>query len=98
MLPQLQAQHIKRLLQTLSLLSPMHLKQLRSLVSCVHANPADAQFAKELLRCGIRIFPGIVGLTSERIVEHYGRWGQNHGLIVHKRGEYIFWGFECYKQ
>ena len=86
MLPQLQAQHIKRLLQTLSLLSPMH---LRSLVSCVHANPADAQFAKELLRCGIRIFPGIVGLTSERIVEHYGRLGQNHSLI----GIYIFFRF-----
>ena len=52
-------------------------------------NPADAQFANEVLRCGIRIFPGIVELTSERIVEHYGRLGQNHSLI----GIYIFFRF-----
>ena len=35
------------------------------------ADPADAEYANQVLRQGIQISPGVVGLTSERIVEHY---------------------------
>ena len=41
-------------------------------------DPADAEYANSVLRCGIRISPGVIGLTSERIVEHYGCLGPNY--------------------
>ena len=37
----------------------------------LRADP-DAEYANQLLRQGIQISPGVVGLSSERIVEHYG--------------------------
>ena len=41
-------------------------------------DPANAEYANSVLRCGIRISPGVIGLTSETIVEHYGCLGPNY--------------------
>ena len=38
----------------------------------LRADPADAEYANQVLRQGIQISPCVVGLSSERIVEHYG--------------------------
>ena len=41
-------------------------------------DPASAEYANSVLRCGIRISPGVIGLTSETIVEHYGCLGPDY--------------------